>query len=149
MDQSKANQWIHVLLPVLLAVLAHRLDVAEADAAIVVVPLEEAPRGCCSRCCASLLPMTERRISFFGFISIIPIWVQPFAKPNRATVGSSQTGELREQASATQKQNPAASARCFVRYAITILSILGGAQRFQSLLENCLQALHGNRPPRN
>jgi hypothetical protein len=43
MDQSKANQWIHALLPVLLAALAHRLDVAEADAAIVVVPLEEAP----------------------------------------------------------------------------------------------------------
>jgi hypothetical protein len=41
------------------------------------------------------------------------------------SAGSSQTGDLREQASATQKQNPAASARRFVRYAITSLSILG------------------------
>src|SRR2546427_2522847 len=61
MGQSKANQWIHVLLPVLLAALrtlgdaparsltalAHRLGVSEADAATVVVPLEEeaAPGG--------------------------------------------------------------------------------------------------------
>jgi hypothetical protein len=56
MGQSKANQWIHVLLPVLLAALrtlgdaparslsalAQRLGVAEADAATVVAPLEEA-----------------------------------------------------------------------------------------------------------
>src|SRR3989475_2829869 len=55
MRQSKANQWIHVLLPVLLAALrtlsdaptrslaalAQRLGVAEADAATRVVPLEE------------------------------------------------------------------------------------------------------------
>src|SRR6267154_1690682 len=55
MGQSKANQWMHVLLPVLLAALrtlgdaparsltalAQRLGVAEADAAAVVVPLEE------------------------------------------------------------------------------------------------------------
>ena len=52
--QRKANQWIHVLLPALLAALralgdaparsltalAQRLGVAEADAATVVVPLE-------------------------------------------------------------------------------------------------------------
>src|SRR2546428_2160160 len=57
MAQGKANQWIHVLLPALLAALrtlgdaparsltalAQRLGVAEADAATVVVPLEEAP----------------------------------------------------------------------------------------------------------
>ena len=57
MGQSKANQWIHVLLPVLLAALrtlgdaparsltalAQRLGVAEADAASVVTPLEEKP----------------------------------------------------------------------------------------------------------
>src|SRR5712692_4629235 len=57
MVQGKANQWIHVLLPVLLAALrplgdaparsltalAQRLGVAEADAATVVAPLEEAP----------------------------------------------------------------------------------------------------------
>src|SRR5262249_21167246 len=57
MGQSKANQWIHVLLPVLLAALrtlgdaparsltalAQRLGVAEADTATVVTPLEEAP----------------------------------------------------------------------------------------------------------
>src|SRR4030095_3572931 len=57
MGQSKANQWIHVLLPVLLAALRalgdaparslsalpQRLGVSEAAAATVVVPLEEAP----------------------------------------------------------------------------------------------------------
>src|SRR3989441_11099659 len=57
MGQSKANQWIHVLLPVLLAALrtlsdaptrslaalALRLGVSEADAATVVTPLTEAP----------------------------------------------------------------------------------------------------------
>src|SRR5437763_1720047 len=56
MGQSKANQWIHVLLPVLLtalrtlddtparslSALAQRLGVSEADAATVVAPLEEA-----------------------------------------------------------------------------------------------------------
>src|SRR4029453_14303233 len=55
MGQSKANQWIHVLLPVLraalrtlgdaparsLSALAQRLGVSEADAATVVVPLKE------------------------------------------------------------------------------------------------------------
>src|SRR5438445_6301746 len=58
MGQSKANQWIHVLLPALLAALrtlgdaparsltalAQRLGVSEADAATVVTPqAEEAP----------------------------------------------------------------------------------------------------------
>jgi hypothetical protein len=57
MGQSKANQWIHVLLPALLAALralgdaparsltalAQRLGVSEADAATVVAPLEEKP----------------------------------------------------------------------------------------------------------
>jgi hypothetical protein len=57
MVQGKANQWIHVLLPMLLAALralgdaparslsalAQRLGVSEADAATVVVPLEEEP----------------------------------------------------------------------------------------------------------
>ena len=57
MGQSKAHQWMHVLLLALLAALrtlgdaparsltalAQRLGVAEADAATVVVPLEEAP----------------------------------------------------------------------------------------------------------
>ena len=57
MVQGKANQWIHVLLPALLAALralgdaparslsalAQRLGVSEADVATVVVPLEEAP----------------------------------------------------------------------------------------------------------
>jgi hypothetical protein len=55
MGQSKANQWIHLLLPALLAALralgdaparsltalAQRLGVAEADVATVVAPLEE------------------------------------------------------------------------------------------------------------
>jgi hypothetical protein len=57
MGQSTANQWIHVLLPMLLAALrafgdaptrsltalAQRLGVSEADAATVVVLLEEEP----------------------------------------------------------------------------------------------------------
>jgi hypothetical protein len=57
MGQSKANQWIHVLLPPLLAALrtlgdaparsltalAQRLGVSDADAATVVAPLEEEP----------------------------------------------------------------------------------------------------------
>src|SRR6516162_10052786 len=40
MGQSKANQWIHVLLPVLLAAL-RTLGASEAGAATVVAPLEE------------------------------------------------------------------------------------------------------------
>src|SRR5437667_2954818 len=57
MGQSKANQWIHVLLPVLLAALralgdaparsltalTRRLGVSAADAATVVAPLAEEP----------------------------------------------------------------------------------------------------------
>src|SRR3989475_8268790 len=57
MVQGKANQWMHVLLPALLAALralgdaparsltalAQRLGVAEADAATVVAPLVEVP----------------------------------------------------------------------------------------------------------
>ena len=74
MGQSKANQWIHVLLPVLLAVLrargaaparsltalAQRLGVSETDAATVVAPLAEkaAPRGAASD--SPLLPMMGR-----------------------------------------------------------------------------------------
>ena len=56
MGQSKANKWIHILLPALqaalatlgdrparsLAELAQRLGVSEADAAAMVAPLEEA-----------------------------------------------------------------------------------------------------------
>jgi hypothetical protein len=73
MGQSKANQWIHVLLPVLLAALrtrgdaparslmalAQRLGVSEADAATVVVPLEEEP-ALVATPDAPLLPMTAR-----------------------------------------------------------------------------------------
>src|SRR5262244_1202033 len=40
MGQSKAHQWIHVLLPVLLAALAQRLGVSATDAASVVGALE-------------------------------------------------------------------------------------------------------------
>ena len=57
MGQNKANQWIHALLPVLLAALrtlgdaparslaalAQRLGVSEADATTVVTPLAEEP----------------------------------------------------------------------------------------------------------
>ena len=69
MGQSKANQWIHVLVPALLAALrtlgdaparsltalAQRVGVLEADAAAVVIPLEEEPTPAPD---APLLPMT-------------------------------------------------------------------------------------------
>jgi hypothetical protein len=71
MGQSKANQWIHVLLPVLLAVLrtlgdaparsltalAQRLGVSEADAAAVVDAREAEPAPVATPE-APLLPMT-------------------------------------------------------------------------------------------
>jgi hypothetical protein len=71
MVQSKANRWIHVLLPVLLAALrslgdaparsltalAQRLGVAEADAATLVTPLEEEPTPVVAPD-TPLLPMT-------------------------------------------------------------------------------------------
>ncbi len=78
MGQSIANQWIHVLLPALLAALrtlgdaparsltalAQRLGVSEADAATVVVPLEEEPAPVVAVPAAApaspLLPMTGR-----------------------------------------------------------------------------------------
>jgi Helix-turn-helix of DDE superfamily endonuclease len=73
MGQSKANQWIHVLLPALLAALrtlgdaparsltalAQRLGVSEADAATVVTPLEEEPAPLPTPD-SPLLPMTGR-----------------------------------------------------------------------------------------
>jgi hypothetical protein len=76
MGQSKANQWIHVLLPVLLAALralgdaptrsltalAQRLGVSETDAATVVTPLEDASApvvpGPAPAAVSPLLPMT-------------------------------------------------------------------------------------------
>ena len=76
MVQGKANQWLHVLLPVLLAALralgdaparsltalAQRLGVSEADAMTVVVPLEEEPAPVAPIAAAALasplLPMT-------------------------------------------------------------------------------------------
>ena len=79
MGQSKANQWIHVLLPVLLAALrtlgdaparsltalAQRLGVSEADAATMVTSLgeeESMPGGTVPAAApaAPLLPMTGR-----------------------------------------------------------------------------------------
>ena len=78
MGQSKANQWIHALLPVLLAALrtlgdvparslaalAQRLGVSEADAATVVGSLEEEPAHVVVAPVAAspspLLPMTGR-----------------------------------------------------------------------------------------
>ena len=76
MVQGKANQWIHVLLPVLLAALralgdaparslsalAQRLGVSEADTATVVTPLEEEPAhggaDPAAEAASPLLPMT-------------------------------------------------------------------------------------------
>jgi hypothetical protein len=78
MGQSKANQWIHVLLPALLVALrtlgdaptrsmgalAQRLGVSAADAAAVVTPLaeESAPvaPGAAVAPASPLLPMTAR-----------------------------------------------------------------------------------------
>jgi len=78
MGQSKANQWIHVLLPGLLAALrglgdaparsltalAQRLGVSEADAATVVTPLAEQPAPVVAvpavAPASPLLPMTGR-----------------------------------------------------------------------------------------
>src|SRR5947209_8209133 len=78
MVQGKANQWIHVLLPALLAALralgdaptrslsalAQRLGVSEADATTVVVPLEEEPAPVAPIPAATpaspLVPMTGR-----------------------------------------------------------------------------------------
>ena len=74
MGQSKANQWIHVLLPALLAALrslgdaparslsalAQRLGVSEADAATVVAPLEEEPFPLATAPASPLVPMTGR-----------------------------------------------------------------------------------------
>jgi hypothetical protein len=71
MGQSKANQWIHVLLPVLLTALrtlgdtparsltalAQRLRLSEVDAATVVAPLDEEPARLTAPD-APLLPMT-------------------------------------------------------------------------------------------
>ena len=82
MLQGKANQWIHVLLPALLAALrtlgdaptrslaalAQRLGVSEAAAAAVVTPLAEepAPVAAAPSCRAGVPPFahdgTERRI---------------------------------------------------------------------------------------
>ena len=73
MRQSKANQWIHVLLPALLAALrtlgeaparsltalAQRLGVSEAEAASVVSSLEEEPAPVATPD-SPLLPMTGR-----------------------------------------------------------------------------------------
>src|SRR5215472_14742124 len=78
MSQSKANQWMHVLLPVLLAALrtlgeaparsltalAQRLGISEADAATVVVSLAEEPAPVVAVAevapASPLLPMTGR-----------------------------------------------------------------------------------------
>jgi hypothetical protein len=78
MVQGKANQWIHALLPVLLAALralgdaparsltalAQRLGVSETDAASVIAPLEEGPTpvitGPAAASASPLLRMTAR-----------------------------------------------------------------------------------------
>ena len=77
MGQSTANQWIHVLLPALLAALralgdaparsltalAQRLGISEADATTVVAPLEEEPAPVATvpaTAPAPLLPMMGR-----------------------------------------------------------------------------------------
>src|SRR5215475_4865943 len=75
MGQSKANQWIHMLLPPLLAALrtlgdaparsltalAQRLGVSEADAATVVAPLEEEPLSLATALASPLLCELARK----------------------------------------------------------------------------------------
>src|SRR5437867_9908040 len=72
MVQSKANRWMHILLPALLAALralgdaparsltalAQRLGVAETAAATLVAPLEEEPVPLATAPASPLLPMT-------------------------------------------------------------------------------------------
>jgi hypothetical protein len=72
MGQSKANQWIHVLLPALqaalrtlgdtparsLTALAQRLGVTEDDVAAVVTPLAEEPLPVAAAPASPFLPMT-------------------------------------------------------------------------------------------
>ena len=72
MGQSKAHQWMHVLLPALLATLralgdaptrsltalAQRLGVSEADAATVITPLTEEPAPVSAIPASPLVPMT-------------------------------------------------------------------------------------------
>src|SRR5216684_3562257 len=78
MGQSKANQWIHILLPALLVALrtlgdaparslmalAQRLGVTEAEAATVITPLAEEPAPVAAAPAATpaspLVPMTGR-----------------------------------------------------------------------------------------
>jgi hypothetical protein len=74
MGQSKANQWIHVLLPVLLealrtlgdaparslTALAQRLGVSETDATSIVGALEEEAPPVVAAPASPLLPMTGR-----------------------------------------------------------------------------------------
>src|SRR5262245_51706921 len=74
MGQSKAKQWIHVLLPALLAALralgdaptrsltalAQRLGVSEADAATVSMPLTEEPAPMSAAPAPPLVPMMAR-----------------------------------------------------------------------------------------
>src|SRR2546429_2284664 len=99
MGQSKANQWIHVLLPALLAalrtlgdaparsltVLAQRSGVSEADAATVVTPpVEEPTPGVAVPAAAPappLVPMTGRN----GGSSV------PKMRLNRRTVIAART----------------------------------------------------------
>src|ERR1700756_3472930 len=84
MVQGQANQWMHVLLPARLAALrligaaparslsalAQRLGVSEADAATVVVPLEEEPAPVAPIPAAApaspLVPMTGRNGASFA-----------------------------------------------------------------------------------
>jgi len=82
MVQGKANQWIHALLPALLAALralgdaparsltalAQRLGVSEADAATVIDSLEEAPVAPIPAAAPAspLLPMTARNDASSG-----------------------------------------------------------------------------------
>ena len=84
MVQGKANQWIHILLPALLAALralgdaparsltalAQRLGVSEADVATVVAPLEEEPVPLAPALDSPLLCELAEVVEEFAF----PVW---------------------------------------------------------------------------
>jgi len=106
MVQGKANQWIHVLLPALLAALralgdaparsltalAQRLGVSEAAAATVVTPLAEEPPPVVAVPAAALasplVPMTGRNNASSA---PKPLWNRPTVIAGRTRIAPSKT----------------------------------------------------------
>jgi hypothetical protein len=82
----------------------------------------------------------QQRISFVGFISIAFIWGPPFVKPNRAyrqaqlKLETFESKHPRLRNKTQRRQHAALSDTRDQAYRFWV-----GAQRFQSLLQNCLQ----------